>query len=90
MPLNNTYCPGGTPDRSLARSAWESAPRKIRPVGYGTIGRSLPEAFLIGFLISWATSRIRRRPLVGFSIAAFQTCGLRNGLLGFNLKFERL
>jgi len=27
-------------DRSLARSAWESVPRKNRPVGYGMIGRS--------------------------------------------------
>jgi len=27
-------------DRSLARSAWERAPRKNRPVGYGMIGRS--------------------------------------------------
>jgi hypothetical protein len=27
-------------DRSLARSAWESVPRKNRPVGYGVIGRS--------------------------------------------------
>src|SRR5208282_6614576 len=26
-------------DRSLARSAWESVPRKNRPVGYGMIGR---------------------------------------------------
>src|SRR5580658_2830475 len=25
-------------DRSLARSAWESVPRKNRPVGYGMIG----------------------------------------------------
>ena len=27
-------------DRSLARSAWESVPRKNRPVGYGMIGHS--------------------------------------------------
>jgi hypothetical protein len=27
-------------DRSLARSAWESVPRKNRPVGYGMVGRS--------------------------------------------------
>jgi hypothetical protein len=27
-------------DRSLARSAWESVPRKNRPVGYGMNGRS--------------------------------------------------
>jgi hypothetical protein len=27
-------------DRSLARSAWESVPRKNRPVGHGMIGRS--------------------------------------------------
>src|ERR1700722_5552857 len=28
----------GDTDRSLARSAWESVPRKNRPVGYGMIG----------------------------------------------------
>ena len=27
-------------DRSLARSAWESVPRKNRPVGYGMIGHN--------------------------------------------------
>ncbi|MEA3164463.1 MAG: hypothetical protein QOE88_2281 [Verrucomicrobiota bacterium] len=30
----------GQADRSQARSAWESVPRKNRPVGYGMIGRS--------------------------------------------------
>src|SRR6202035_4586703 len=35
-------------DRSLARSAWESVPRKNRPVGYGMIGAQLiPELFLV-------------------------------------------
>ena len=29
--------PVGTTDRSLARSAWKSVPRKSRPVGYGVI-----------------------------------------------------
>jgi hypothetical protein len=36
-----TQCPGGTTSiRSLARSAWNSATQKNRPVGYGMIGRS--------------------------------------------------
>jgi hypothetical protein len=32
--------PEGRCDRSLARSAWESVPRKNRPVGYGMIGQA--------------------------------------------------
>ena len=32
-------------DRSLARSAWESIPRKNRPVGYGMIGRANQRCF---------------------------------------------
>jgi hypothetical protein len=34
-------------DRSLARSAWESAPRKNRPVGYGMIGTANPRGILV-------------------------------------------
>ena len=34
------FVPEGRHDRSLARSAWESVPRKNRPVGYGMTGRS--------------------------------------------------
>ncbi len=34
--------PEGQPDRSLARSAWDSTPRKNRPGGYGMIGASHP------------------------------------------------
>ena len=30
-------CPGGTGDRSLARSAWDGAIQNSRPVGYGMI-----------------------------------------------------
>jgi hypothetical protein len=38
----------GQADRSLARSAWESVPRKSRPVGYGMNGAQLiPEVFLV-------------------------------------------
>jgi hypothetical protein len=29
--------PEGRSDRSLARSAWDTPPRKSRPVGYGLI-----------------------------------------------------
>src|ERR1700693_1377145 len=32
-------------DRRLARSAWESVPRKNRPVGYGMIGRSSSQRY---------------------------------------------
>ena len=34
------FVPEGQHDSSQARSAWESVPRKNRPVGYGMIGRS--------------------------------------------------
>ena len=34
------FVPKGHADRSQARSARESVPRKNRPVGYGMIGRS--------------------------------------------------
>src|ERR1700722_234689 len=34
------FVPEGQHDRSQARSAWESVPRKNRPVRYGMIGRS--------------------------------------------------
>jgi hypothetical protein len=34
------FVPEGQADRSQARSAWESVPRKNRPVGCGMIGRS--------------------------------------------------
>jgi hypothetical protein len=34
--------PEGQHDRSLARSAWKSVPRKNRPVGYGMIGAPKP------------------------------------------------
>jgi hypothetical protein len=34
--------PEGQCDRSLARSAWESVPRKNRPVGYGMTGTANP------------------------------------------------
>jgi hypothetical protein len=33
---------GDDTDRSLARSAWKSVPRKNRPVGYGMIGAANP------------------------------------------------
>jgi len=33
------FVPEGQHDSSQARSAWESVPRKDRPVGYGMIGR---------------------------------------------------
>ena len=39
--------PEGRCDRSLARSAWKSVPRKNRPVGYGMIGAANPEVFLV-------------------------------------------
>ncbi len=51
MPLNaqlQHIVPAGQCDRSLARSAWESASQKNRPVGYGMIGVHLvPEVFLV-------------------------------------------
>jgi hypothetical protein len=41
------FVPEGQADRSQARCAWESVPREHRPVGYGMIGRSIPEVFLV-------------------------------------------
>jgi hypothetical protein len=41
------FVPEGHGDRSQARSAWGSVPRKSRPVGYGMNGAQLiPEVFL--------------------------------------------
>jgi hypothetical protein len=37
------FVPEGQHDSSQARSAWESVPRENRPVGYGMIGRSIPD-----------------------------------------------
>jgi hypothetical protein len=39
----NVFVPEGQADGSQARSAWESIPRENRPVGYGMIGRSIPD-----------------------------------------------
>jgi hypothetical protein len=68
------FVPEGQADRSLARSAWKSVPRKNRPVGYGMIGRSqlIPETrnHTINFVglsfcvrISWLQSSNRRAHL---------------------------
>jgi hypothetical protein len=40
MPPSSILSRRDNTDRSLARSAWESASRRNRPVGYGLIGRS--------------------------------------------------
>jgi hypothetical protein len=45
--------PEGQTDRSQARSAWESVPRKNRPVGYGMIGHS--ESFVTPIIESVRT-----------------------------------
>jgi hypothetical protein len=44
----------GQADSSQARSAWESVPRKNRPVGYGMIGRS--QSALLAWLLSCCPS----------------------------------
>jgi hypothetical protein len=41
------FVPEGQSDRSQARSAWEDAPRKNRPVGYGMIGPAYLGFFLV-------------------------------------------
>jgi hypothetical protein len=38
------FVPEGRADRSLARSAWDNATPKCRPVGYGVIGASVLRA----------------------------------------------
>src|ERR1700726_3885060 len=49
------FVPEGQADSSQARSAWESAPRKYRPVGCGMIGRSQSQKY---FSWKWAPCRI--------------------------------
>src|SRR6202035_5517903 len=49
------FVPEGQADSSQARSAWESVPRKYRPVGYGMIGRSQSQRY---FSWKWAPCRI--------------------------------
>ena len=44
------FVPEGQADRSLARSAWESVPQKIRPVGYGLIRAGMPTDSMIGVI----------------------------------------
>ena len=39
------FVPEGQADGSQARSAWDSVPRKNRPVGYGMIGAADPTGF---------------------------------------------
>jgi hypothetical protein len=38
------FVPEGQADRSLARSAWDNATPKSRPVGYGVIGAGVRRA----------------------------------------------
>jgi hypothetical protein len=42
------FVPEGRRDRSLARSAWESATQKSRPVGYGVIRVGVRTDSMIG------------------------------------------
>ena len=42
------FVPEGQHDRSQARSAWDSAPQKSRPVGYGMIRAGLRTDSIIG------------------------------------------
>jgi hypothetical protein len=44
------FVPDGQADRSLARSAWDSATRKTRPVGYGVIPTGVRTDPMIGVL----------------------------------------
>src|SRR6185369_11873776 len=48
-------------DRSQARSAWESVPRKSRPVGYGLIVRSYSQRY---FSSKWAPCFLRLNTLL--------------------------
>jgi hypothetical protein len=41
------FVPEGQADRSLARSAWDNATLKSRPVGYGVIRAGVPRADLM-------------------------------------------
>src|ERR1700732_1960906 len=65
--------PGGRCDRSLARSAWDSATQKCRPVGYGVIRAGVRTDSMIGV----TKFRIRKN-----ETETWRTCG-REIPLGF-------
>src|ERR1700722_13750145 len=51
------FVPEGRCDRSLARSAWESATQKSRPVGYGVIRVGVGTDSMIGVTHSESKNR---------------------------------
>ena len=58
------FVPEGRCDRSLARSAWDSATQKCRPVGYGVIRAGLRTDSMIGetkFRIRKTETETRRK-----------------------------
>src|ERR1700722_17710922 len=58
------FVPEGRCDRSLARSAWESATQKSRPVGYGVIRVGVGTDSMIG--VTHSESKNRKNLLYDF------------------------
>ena len=60
-------------DGSLARSAWDSVPRKNRPVGYGMIGRRLGSHYFLDFVnsanasVAFSSTASESKPAIGES-----------------------
>src|ERR1700736_3557163 len=80
------FVPEGQHDRSQARSAWDSAPQKSRPVGYGMIRRGVRAIRRLEKEISNAVSLSRTGMIPGISCArSYRT--LRDG--SFEGRFPR-
>jgi hypothetical protein len=59
------FVPEGQADRSLARSAWDNATPKRRPVGYGVIGAGVrADSFPL------QSARVTRHKLIGWAAAS--------------------
>jgi hypothetical protein len=80
------FVPEGQHDRSLARSAWDSATQKSRPVGYGLIrvdGRTDSTIGVIKFRLRQYEAYLRRKmPWNVWDSYARSYRALRDGSLG--------
>jgi hypothetical protein len=64
------FVPEGRCDRSLARSAWDSATQKSRPVGYGLIRAGVCTNSMIGVTNTSGMSGILR-PIIPYPTGRF-------------------
>ena len=68
--MGDAFVPEGRCDRSLARSAWDSATQKSRPVGHGLIRAGVRTDSMIGvteFRIRQYGAHLRREIPSGMS-----------------------